>query len=219
MLFAPIYSIYTQPERAMKDLIAAAEAALVQLKDHHNDLLGIPNCPTPEYYPTAFAIANLEAEIAKAKQPHPLKFREFERGMLVSELKEAVANWPETNHLGEPTEVWLETNSTTSSSPCMELQILNLREDEHGTRSADILLAPSPKAWGEDEDAAEFQAVAPFKIEDVGNPHIAAQILDAAAAIEVRPSFMPGTRLCVTCEQPLPSTTHAAVTRCERCMA
>lgn len=50
------------------DLITAAEAALVQLKDHHNDRLGIPNCPTPEHCPTAAAIANLEAEIAKAKR-------------------------------------------------------------------------------------------------------------------------------------------------------
>lgn len=56
------------PATMSADLITAAEAALVQLKEHHAERTGAPNCPTPQYCPTAAAIANLEVEIAKAKR-------------------------------------------------------------------------------------------------------------------------------------------------------
>lgn len=32
-------------------------------------------------------------------------------------------------------------------------------------------------------------------------------------------SFLPGMRLCASCEMPLPSTTHESVIQCHRCLA
>lgn len=49
-------------------LIAAAEAALAALRDFHRAVVGA--CPGPEHCPTASAIANLEAELAKVRRVH-----------------------------------------------------------------------------------------------------------------------------------------------------
>jgi hypothetical protein len=40
---------------------------------------------------------------------------EFKNGMKVQELKELIKDWPEEDHLGQPTEVWVETGRCLSS--------------------------------------------------------------------------------------------------------
>lgn len=67
-------------------------------------------------------------------------------GLTVGELKKHIANWPETNAAGEPTEVWLETGHQLSS-PCMKIELLNYRKREDGTPSSDLLFCPSGAAW------------------------------------------------------------------------
>lgn len=62
----------------------------------------------------------------------------FPIGLTVTELKRILADWPETDVSGEPTEVWLETSQYTSA-PCVEVVILNRRVDD-GVVTADILL-------------------------------------------------------------------------------
>lgn len=61
-------------------------------------------------------------------------------GISVTELKKCIADWPETNDLGKPTEVWLSTGVFTSS-PCVEVITLNVRKASNGSESGDILLS------------------------------------------------------------------------------
>lgn len=61
--------------------------------------------------------------------------------LTVTQLKELIKDWPEVNHCGEPTEVWITTGDCLSS-PCLQVELLNVREDA-GKTSADILLVPS----------------------------------------------------------------------------
>lgn len=41
--------------------------------------------------------------------------KSFPKGLTVKELKELIKDWPETNSLGEPTEVWFEDEKCESS--------------------------------------------------------------------------------------------------------
>ena len=43
------------------------------------------------------------------------KDHQFPNGLTVKELKTIVADWPEVDHLGEPTEVWIETGYCPNS--------------------------------------------------------------------------------------------------------
>lgn len=67
-------------------------------------------------------------------------------GVTVAELKKHIADWPETDAMGEPTEVWLETGYQLSS-PCMSIELLNCRIRDDGTHTSDLLLCPSETAW------------------------------------------------------------------------
>jgi hypothetical protein len=62
----------------------------------------------------------------------------------VAALKRHLANWPETDALGEPTEVWIETGETLSS-PCVSVMALNVRISDEGSPSSDLLLCPRPQ--------------------------------------------------------------------------
>jgi len=74
---------------------------------------------------------------------HPLVSR---IGVTVAELKKHIAAWPETDAMGEPTEVWLETGHQLSG-PCMSVELLNYRMRDDGTHTSDLLLCPSETAW------------------------------------------------------------------------
>ena len=68
-----------------------------------------------------------------------MESRSFLTGLTVKELKELIADWPETvAESGEPTEVWLEHDDGTTSQ-VRSVWTLNLR-----TESADILLSRHP---------------------------------------------------------------------------
>lgn len=67
----------------------------------------------------------------------------------------------------------------------------------------------------EDEDP-EFQAVDTTSLGAADPSDVAHAALRASQQIGAR--FLPRTRLCCQCECPLPSTTHADVTCCERCL-
>jgi hypothetical protein len=60
----------------------------------------------------------------------------------VAELKRRIKDWPETNHLGEPTEVWILTGPDVSSQ-CVAIELLNCRICDDGTTASDILLCPA----------------------------------------------------------------------------
>lgn len=64
----------------------------------------------------------------------------------VAELKVMIADWPETDAMGDPTEVWLETG-VSLTSPCNEVCPLNYRIREDGTPTSDLCFSPSPSAW------------------------------------------------------------------------
>lgn len=70
---------------------------------------------------------------------HPLVSR---LGVTVAELKRHIASWPETDAMGEPTEVWIETGEMLSS-PCMTVELLNYRIREDGSPTSDLLLCPA----------------------------------------------------------------------------
>ena len=57
---------------------------------------------------------------------------ENEMGITVKQLKEIVKDWPETDTLGEDSEVWIMTGETLSS-PVVAISPLN---------SADLMLEP-----------------------------------------------------------------------------
>jgi hypothetical protein len=60
----------------------------------------------------------------------------------VAELKRHIANWPETDSMGEPTEVWIETGKKLSS-PCMAVELLNYRIKDDGSPTSDLLFCPA----------------------------------------------------------------------------
>ena len=62
--------------------------------------------------------------------------------MTVKELKLLIQDWPEEGRDGDPTEVWITTGENLSS-PCVSSDRLNVRTDESGTVSYDLLLTPS----------------------------------------------------------------------------
>jgi hypothetical protein len=66
----------------------------------------------------------------------------------VAELKAFIADWPETDTNGEPTEVWVETGQDLTS-PCTEVWPLNLRIRGDGTPTSDLCFNPAPAAWNE----------------------------------------------------------------------
>ena len=70
----------------------------------------------------------------------------------VAELKAMIADWPEIDAMGEPTEVWLETGQNLTS-PCNEVCPLNYRIREDGTPTSDLCFSPSPSAWGSSANA------------------------------------------------------------------
>jgi hypothetical protein len=57
-----------------------------------------------------------------------MKSSKFPNGLTVKELKEMIKDWPETNEHGQLTEVWVETDWSTSSV-VTEIQPLNMRGD------------------------------------------------------------------------------------------
>ena len=56
----------------------------------------------------------------------------FENGITVKELKELLKDWPETNDLGDPSELWI-TTSEGYSNPVKTVTPLN---------RSDILIGP-----------------------------------------------------------------------------
>lgn len=63
----------------------------------------------------------------------------FETGMTVIDLKRILADWPETNEYGEPSEVWL-TNGSGVSNQAKAIIPLGIRY--HGNEvSADLMLS------------------------------------------------------------------------------
>jgi hypothetical protein len=76
-------------------------------------------------------------------------------GVTVAELKKHIESWPETDAMGEPTEVWLETGHQLSS-PCMSVELLNCRMRDDGTQTSDMLLCPSESAWNPANDQAHL---------------------------------------------------------------
>ena len=63
------------------------------------------------------------------------KDHQFPNGLTVTELKAIVADWPEVNHLGEPTEVWIETGKSLTSW-AVEVEPLNYYKG-----AADLLIS------------------------------------------------------------------------------
>jgi hypothetical protein len=59
----------------------------------------------------------------------------------VSKLKRLLADWPEVDGDGRPTEVWIQTGQT-ESSPCVNVMQLNVRTLADGAKTADLLLEP-----------------------------------------------------------------------------
>jgi hypothetical protein len=63
---------------------------------------------------------------------------QFPNGLTVKELKELIKDWPETDNIGDPTEVWVEHNGF--SNQVKSVSPLNAREDdETGHKWSDIL--------------------------------------------------------------------------------
>ena len=61
-----------------------------------------------------------------------MKIQKFPNDLTVKELKEIIKDWPEIDHMGEPTQVFIETGKNLSS-PVSEIWPLNKSEE-----SADI---------------------------------------------------------------------------------
>lgn len=62
---------------------------------------------------------------------------DFEKGLTVAEFKKLIADWPETDIDGEPTEVWISTG-VNLSSPVVEVSQLN---------RTDLILSCDDEAW------------------------------------------------------------------------
>lgn len=67
---------------------------------------------------------------------------DYKKGMTVKDLKDLIKDWPEENHIGEPTEVWILFDHHRSA-PCVSVERLNHRVDHRGSESADILFEPN----------------------------------------------------------------------------
>ncbi len=67
-----------------------------------------------------------------------LEIQRFANGLSVKQLKELIKDWPETNQDGEPTEVWMALEDG-SSKPVSEIAPLNVREDDSGNVTADLI--------------------------------------------------------------------------------
>jgi len=59
-------------------------------------------------------------------------------GVTVAELKRHISNWPETDAMGEPTEIWIETGEMICG-PCVSIELLNYRTRQDGTPTSDLL--------------------------------------------------------------------------------
>lgn len=68
-----------------------------------------------------------------------LEIQVFRSGLTVAELKRLLADWPEQNEHGEPTEVWV-SNAAGSSNQVREIWPLRMQTKEDGSRTADLLL-------------------------------------------------------------------------------
>ena len=69
-----------------------------------------------------------------------IKKQFFKDGMTVSDLKNAIKDWPDNNeYTGEPCEVWLDAGSGTSNQ-AKAIMPLNYRNDDEDGISADFLL-------------------------------------------------------------------------------
>ena len=80
----------------------------------------------------------------------PVESIDVESGCLtVAQLKALIADWPDEDAMGEPTQVWISTGWCLSS-PVIEAGPLNLRVKDDGTRTADIIL--SSALWQSPED-------------------------------------------------------------------
>lgn len=64
-------------------------------------------------------------------------------GLTVKELKDLIKDWPETDHAGQPSEVFLQTGHMLSG-PCRVAEPLNLR-GYPGNETADLLLSYTPE--------------------------------------------------------------------------
>jgi len=62
-------------------------------------------------------------------------------GVTVAQLKQHIENWPETDAMGQPTEVWIGTGVTLSSQ-CLTVEPLNYRIKDDGLPTSDLLLCP-----------------------------------------------------------------------------
>ena len=62
-------------------------------------------------------------------------------GVTVAELKKYIADWPETNRDGEPTEVWVR-DGDGYSHPCGVVYPLNVRTMDDGSKTSDLLFEP-----------------------------------------------------------------------------
>lgn len=61
-------------------------------------------------------------------------------GLTVAQLKHHIADWPETDAMGEPNEVWIQSGDGLSRQ-CMTIDVLNLRKRDDGTETSDLLLS------------------------------------------------------------------------------
>lgn len=60
-------------------------------------------------------------------------------GLTVAQLKRHIADWPEIDASGEPTEVWIQTSR--GSCQCLTIDVLNLRTRDDGTETSDLLFS------------------------------------------------------------------------------
>lgn len=58
----------------------------------------------------------------------------------VAELKRHIADWPEMDASGEPTEVWLQSGDM-ASRPCVAVEVLNLRRVNDDEETSDLLFS------------------------------------------------------------------------------
>ena len=61
-------------------------------------------------------------------------------GLPVAELKRHIADWPETDAMGEPTEVWIQSGDGLSRQ-CLAIDVLNCRTLPDGTETSDLLFS------------------------------------------------------------------------------
>lgn len=69
-----------------------------------------------------------------------MSIQAFDNGLTVAELKRLIADWPETNEDGDPTEVWISRNEF-ESNPVYEVSPLNVKVHDDGEKSFDILFS------------------------------------------------------------------------------